>query len=147
MMSFYSKILVAYDGSEKSQKALDLALKLAEQDEKIEIYVLKVWDTRFLDSYSYYEIVSTEDFVESRQKDTEDLFAKVNEKLRELPNKTATIALEGNPAKSIVDYSQKIGSDLIVLGSRGLSDIKEFFIGSVSHNVVQHAQCPVLVAK
>ena len=37
--------------------------------------------------------------------------------------------------------------DLIVIGARGLSKMKEFFLGSVSHGVTTHAPCPVLVVK
>ncbi|WP_256711219.1 universal stress protein [Paenibacillus sp. FSL H7-0331] len=40
-----------------------------------------------------------------------------------------------------------MNADLIVIGSRGLNAISEFILGSVSHNVVQHAKIPVLVVK
>lgn len=147
MFTFYSRILVAYDGSELSEKALDLALKLAEQDSRIEVHAVTVWDDRYLQTYSYYEIVSAQELAESRQRSTEELFGKINEKLNAIPNKTATVALEGNPARMLVKYAKDNDCDLIVMGSRGLGSMKEMFLGSVSHNVVQQAHCPVLILK
>ncbi|MGC8973501.1 MAG: universal stress protein, partial [Thermoproteus sp.] len=58
-----------------------------------------------------------------------------------------TAMLEGDPATAIVEYADKIGADLIVTGSRGLSSIKRVFLGSVSTGVVTHAKKPVLVVK
>ncbi|MEB3103717.1 universal stress protein [Ferviditalea candida] len=147
MFGFYSRILVAYDGSELSDKALDLALKLAEQDSRIEVHAVTVWDDRYVQTFGYYDIVSVEELAESRQRSTEELFGKIKGKLDAVPNKTATIALEGNPAKMLAEYAKDNDCDLIVMGSRGLSSMKELFLGSVSHNVVQQAHCPVLIAK
>lgn len=50
-------------------------------------------------------------------------------------------------AKSILDAAQDCGADLIVIGSRGLSDLSGLLLGSVAHQVVQHAHCPVLVVR
>jgi nucleotide-binding universal stress UspA family protein len=55
--------------------------------------------------------------------------------------------MQGAPAEVILDYTKKNHNDLIVIGSRGLGGIREFVLGSVSHNVVQHARIPVLVVK
>jgi len=54
---------------------------------------------------------------------------------------------EGDPAPRIVARAGEAAADLIVLGTRGLSDLKGLLIGSVSHKVVQFAQCPCLFAK
>ncbi|MBP1449654.1 MAG: universal stress protein, partial [Thermoproteus sp.] len=58
-----------------------------------------------------------------------------------------TALLEGDPASSIIEYSERVGADLIVTGSRGLSAIKRIFLGSVSTGIVTHAKRPVLVVK
>ena len=55
--------------------------------------------------------------------------------------------IQGGPAEVILEYAKEKGNDLIVIGSRGLGGIREFVLGSVSHNVVQHATIPVLVVK
>ncbi|ETO04811.1 UspA domain-containing protein [Reticulomyxa filosa] len=49
--------------------------------------------------------------------------------------------------KLICGAAKALEVDLIIMGSRGLGKVKEFFVGSVSKNVVENAHCPVLVVK
>jgi nucleotide-binding universal stress UspA family protein len=58
-----------------------------------------------------------------------------------------TILAYGPPAVTIARQARRLKADLIMLGSRGLSDIKGFLLGSVSRQVVSVAPCPVLVVK
>jgi nucleotide-binding universal stress UspA family protein len=58
-----------------------------------------------------------------------------------------TILVVGQAVETIVEASKNGKFDLIVIGARGLSPIKEILLGSVSHGVTTHAQCPVLVVK
>jgi nucleotide-binding universal stress UspA family protein len=58
-----------------------------------------------------------------------------------------TLLLEGAPASVIVQRAAQERSDLIVMGTRGLSDIKGFLLGSTSRKVASLAPCPVLVVK
>ena len=55
--------------------------------------------------------------------------------------------ITGRPADKIVELAKEEGFDLIVLGSRGLGNIKEFFLGGVSDRVADEAPCPVLIVK
>jgi nucleotide-binding universal stress UspA family protein len=55
--------------------------------------------------------------------------------------------LTGQTAKAIVDEAQKFGADLIVMGSRGLSDFQALLVGSVAHKVLHYAHCPVLIVR
>ncbi|MBE0428510.1 MAG: universal stress protein [Thermoleophilia bacterium] len=48
---------------------------------------------------------------------------------------------------AIVEIAKRENADLIVLGSRGLSEFRGMLLGSVSSKVVQHASCPVLIVK
>ncbi len=54
---------------------------------------------------------------------------------------------DGDPAAEIVDAARKLGSDLIVLGSRGLTGLTRLLVGSVAASVATHAQCSVLVVR
>ena len=56
-------------------------------------------------------------------------------------------AAEGHPAQQIVRYAEASGADLIVVGSRGLSDLPGLLLGSVSHKVIHLAAVPVLVVR
>jgi nucleotide-binding universal stress UspA family protein len=55
--------------------------------------------------------------------------------------------LVGSPAEVIVEFIKENEADLVVMGSRGLSGVKEIFLGSISHHVVQKATCPILIVK
>ncbi len=55
--------------------------------------------------------------------------------------------IRGHPAEAIVRLAEKRKADLIVMGSRGLTDVRAFLLGSVSRKVVMHAGCPVLLIK
>ncbi|MCZ8516728.1 universal stress protein [Paenibacillus filicis] len=141
----YSKIIVAYDGSEHSEKALESAIKLAEMNHSAKLEVIYVYVDPFqkmvlggeglllIPSDLQNEMASA--IVEKAKKAVEGLpYANV-------------IFKEGHPAKIILEYTESEGGDLIVVGSRGLGAIGEFVLGSVSHNIVQHTKVPVLVVK
>jgi nucleotide-binding universal stress UspA family protein len=51
------------------------------------------------------------------------------------------------PASAIVDCAERLGVDLIVLGSRGRGPLRAMVLGSVAGEVSSHAHCPVLVAR
>ena len=53
----------------------------------------------------------------------------------------------GNPAERILEVCTAKGCDTIVIGSRGLSGVEEFLLGSVSSKVSQYAKVPVVVVK
>ena len=53
----------------------------------------------------------------------------------------------GEPAEEIVDLARLEGYDMVVMGSRGLSPMKELLLGSVSNRVLHTAPCPVLVVR
>lgn len=61
-------------------------------------------------------------------------------------NVTAEI-LTGDYANSILEVANKMNADIIVMGRRGLSKLKGFVTGSVSHKVSQRAECSVLIVK
>jgi len=49
--------------------------------------------------------------------------------------------------ESIIEYATQRNIDLIVIGTRGRTGLKRFFIGSVANGVVQHAHCSVLLVR
>ena len=144
MMAYYSRILIAYDGSEMSKKALKMAEALAVQDEKIEIRVVSVFTPpTTLGNFAIF----TEELYDKLRESTQEVVKKASQALKKLPNHIQTNVLRGNAGHMIVGYAKEYDCDLIVMGSRGLSGLKEVLVGSTSHYVVQHAHCPVLVAK
>ncbi len=57
------------------------------------------------------------------------------------------MALTGDPAEALLEEAKRVGADLIVMGTRGLGDLGALLLGSVSHKVIQLADCPVTVVK
>ena len=57
------------------------------------------------------------------------------------------IQIFGNPGRNICQQGKKLAVDLIVVGNRGYSGLKELFLGSVSNYVTHHAPCSVLVVR
>ncbi|MDH5750454.1 MAG: universal stress protein [Rhodospirillales bacterium] len=60
-------------------------------------------------------------------------------------SKMEPVITDGDPAESILRVAKEHGADLIVIGSRGMSEIKGLLSGSVSQKVMRLAECPCLV--
>lgn len=58
-----------------------------------------------------------------------------------------TVAVSGRPASAIVTLAEHVNADLVIVGSRGRGPIASMLLGSVAAEVVDHAPCPVLVAR
>lgn len=145
MLSICSKIVVPYDHSPLSKKALETAIKIANKDNRIKLYLVTVLDVRM--PSSYYVAVNAAEKVELQRAEAVNIFHLIKQDLQTLPNKVETHVLEGNPAEMIVDFAKHHEADLVVMGSRGLSGFKELLLGSVSHYVVQKSPCPVFIIK
>ena len=55
--------------------------------------------------------------------------------------------LKGNPSQEIIKYVNAEEIDQLVIGSRGLNTFQEMVLGSVSHKVMKHVNCPVTIVK
>jgi len=139
----FSKILVSYDDSDLAKKALQRAADLARLDESTDLDVLNVVTVptnQFIVGDVYREVR------ESTLKYGHEVVSRTESVLDALPNATHTFVKEGQPVRTILDFASQNGYDLIVIGSRGLSGVKEF-LGSVSHGIVQRSNVPVLIVK
>jgi nucleotide-binding universal stress UspA family protein len=141
----FQHVLVAYDGSEQAQSALLRAKELVRSIPGSRLTIAHV--------FHYPNLVVGEAMIAAPVRmeldelsDSERTLDEAKELATDLPN-AATALLQGDPARALLDYAEELQADLIVIGSRGLSTLKELFLGSVSHYVVQHAKVPVLVIK
>lgn len=142
----FSKILLAYDGSKASNKALDKAVELAKATPGSVLHVVHAFEfPRFFIGEALAPLPA------SVNKDYYDLAVQTTEEVKQrLEGEGLHVQVEllqGSPAEVILNYAKEHGIDAIVIGSRGLGGIREFVLGSVSHNVVQSARIPVLVVK
>ncbi|TKD72021.1 universal stress protein [Pseudalkalibacillus hwajinpoensis] len=144
-MRKYTNVLVAFDGSDLSMKALNEAVAMAKENPTLQIDVVTALNpTAQISSAVVYASILNE-----LRKEAVDLLKEISEELHEqLPNHVVrTMVLEGNPGNEIVKYADEHERDLIIMGSRGLNGLREWFLGSVSHAVLQRSHCPVLIIK
>jgi nucleotide-binding universal stress UspA family protein len=139
-----SRILVAVDGSEYADRALETALELA-KNVGSKVYVICVVQPPVLMDYSTKVTVQLEELFERQAKALLAKYASDAEQLKGI--KVEPILVKGYPPKVIIEKAKENDIDMIVIGSRGLSGIKEVFLGSVSHSVVRGSKVPVLVVK
>jgi nucleotide-binding universal stress UspA family protein len=140
------RVLLATDGSASSDIARNLATTLAWPAASL-IRVVAVVEpmSAVLTGMSPY--ASTE--IDDRAIATA-LELRLADTARHLSRTGCTIEtrlLHGRPASVIVEEAQDLRADLIVVGSRGLGRLRSMLLGSVSAEVVDHAPCPVLVAR
>ena len=143
-MSVFKKILVPLDGSAHSLHALEKALQIAKKFEE-KITLIYVYSVR-VDSFA---ITPTQvySYVQDFRKYGKDILTDGEKQVKAEGVQVETILKEGHIVEEILKTSREDNFDLIVIGARGISKLKEFFLGSVSHGVTTHAPCPVLVVK
>ncbi len=138
------KILVALDQSEYSALVLKKALDLAAM-EGAELTALTVSSATFNNLY-LGEVSGS--FLEKVRTGVQESVDRIKEQIK-AANADVKIVVEESPsaADAIVNYAEKNGIDLIVIGNKGAGAVERFLIGSVSSKVVTHAPCSVMVVK
>lgn len=136
-----TRILVGYDGSRHADTAFEDALDLAALA-KARLSVVSVASPPEPPTE-----VETQAAIESATHHYEELFANLKRQAQERNVKLETHVLVGHPADQILKAAAKQGADLIVVGHRGRSAIREWVSGSTSRRIFTHANCPVLVVR
>jgi len=136
----YKNIILAYDGSKFSNKALQEAISIAKS------------------SAGSLLILSVVDITDEFESEAPGLTDKMTEKLLKLAEKalgkavaakvTAKVEVHvGDAYEMIVDIAKKKKADVIVMGSHGRTGLTRLLMGSVTSRVIGHAPCSVLVVK
>jgi nucleotide-binding universal stress UspA family protein len=136
------KIVVAYDGSQGSQKALHWAIALASKLNSDVVVVAVVKSPEFSPSMD-----EVEEFYTDGEKYYRPLLEQAVEQGVTEGVTLRTEILHGHPAESIVRYAYDRQADLIVMGTRGMGGFKSLIIGSVAQKVVTYSKVPVVVMK
>ncbi|WP_027718066.1 universal stress protein [Desulfovirgula thermocuniculi] len=143
----FKNILVPVDGSEHSQRALDRATELA----KITGAKLVVFHALHIPStlHSLSHVAEeTYNFIRQQVQNTgEKIIKEAMEKCSRNGVSAEGKLVWGDPAYEITREEQEGNYDLIVIGGRGMGEIKGWVLGSISRRVVRYAKCPVLVIK
>lgn len=141
------KILVAVDGSDASQKALDQALDIGKRYAS-EVMVFHVFIEPNVDMYNKFGVVIDPDMnkLKNKLKDSENkMLDDIIEKIDSTGITLKKKVVSGIAYEEIIHEAEEGEYDLIVIGRRGYSKIKRFFVGSQTVRVISGAPCPVLV--
>jgi len=146
----YKKILVALDGSEHAAKALQTAIDLSIrcEAELLLFHALQVHVLR--PDYEVTMVTSNARQVYRKlaQEQAEDILQKAMQTAETAGLAAVTSMIcEGRPARTIIEVVKKEKIELLVVGTRGLTGLREITMGSVAHKVTVASRCPVLVVK
>ena len=150
-----NSILLATDASDASDRALTMAVQLAEQN-NAEIHIIHVIRDMQI-PFEIKEIPELEsDTIESFSSAREEIMRKVaetvlrNAKAKAEKAGAATVKTSigtGDPATAILGYAKRWNMDMIVIGTRGLSKLKGSILGSVSRKVTNNAETSCLIVR
>ena len=172
----FKNILCPTDGSDHANKAFSLAVDLARKyDARLLLLhiLLRNVDTRELRRFAeiegltktvaseidrLMEVDSRVEIVRIRDLQTisTGVLVDIGEHILGLAKLEAekngvrsvsVMVLDGDPAERILEHAEGENADCIVMGSRGLSDVKGLVLGSVSHKVSNRATCTCIAVK
>lgn len=143
----FSKVLVGLDGSDYSLKALDVAIDLAKKYQSQLILVHVVMRQIYAINPPEAGILAGTAIVRELEAEGKMILAKGEETVRAQGLPVEVRLRQGVPAEELLRAAAEEKADLIVLGSRGLSQVKAFLLGSVSDKVSHHAKCPTLIVR
>jgi len=136
----FDTIVIATDGSESVERAVRVALDLADRFDS-EVHALYVVDAG--------EIESSPERLRDEMRDA--LNERADEALGEVREATedrvTTAVREGRPATEIGDYAREHDADVVAMGTRGRHGENRFLIGSVAERVVRTCPVPVLTVR
>ena len=144
---------MAIDRSGYKERIITFTISLAKPlgAEIIAIYVIdKPTIVPTADAYGNYmrgdQIQATE---EELRKQADEILseAELLGDKEEVKVDKAIIVATSPCAAAIIDYAKKNNVDLIVVGTKGMTGIKHFLLGSVANNIISHAHCPVLAVR
>ena len=136
------KIAVAIDGSENALRAAKHAIALAQYFPEAQLEVIYVAD--YNKAKDERLLSQSEESLLLKRKQKMD---PVLELAHTIGVKVKTTMLKGNPSQEIIKYVNTEAVDQLVIGSRGLNAFQEMVLGSVSHKVMKHVDCPVTIVK
>jgi nucleotide-binding universal stress UspA family protein len=143
-MTMFNTILVAVDGSETSQRALDKAVQMAKAG-NAKLHAAYVIETGLFSSLPADNTV--EIMYNVLQKEGEAVLDKAKVKAAASGVTLISHFKSGHAGSEVISLADKIKADLIIVGSHGKSQTDRLLIGSVSTFVVTHSTISTLVVR
>lgn len=142
-MSRFHSVLVPVDFSEHAGVALDLAIELARAGEGT-IHLLHAYEVP-LGTIPPYGVAVPESLLSQVRDAAARRLEKAAHKVAAAGVRCETHVVHGPAADVILEAAREHGTDLVVMGTRGLTGLKHVLLGSVAERTVRQAPCPVLV--
>ena len=138
----FENILLAVDGSAHSMRAAEAAATLA-RCMNADLWIVIAYEPvpPYLGEPNMQQVIT------ARMEEAEALIEEALDAVGVVPGALQTEVLEGSAAEAILNVAETRKNDLIVIGSRGLGQLRGLLLGSQSQKVLQHAPCPVLVVR
>ena len=136
----FERIVIAVDGSPRSERTIPVGVDLA-QRYGAEVSVVHVRE---------YERYEGDDVDLGPPIPADQLVERVVSTFRDAGlNATGTVrrVSPGRTAEVIVDLAEESKAELIIMGTRGMSEIRSLLLGGVATKVVNRAPCPVLLVR
>jgi nucleotide-binding universal stress UspA family protein len=146
----FKVILVPIDGSDHAEKAVSVAADLAGKYDAA-LHIMTVMESTALPN-GLHRYAEAEHLTGGEAQIATYISDRFVERAREIAKEEGAKSIEtmvvmGDVQEKILEYADKIGADLIVLGSRGLSDFRGLMLGSVSHKIANSAHCTVITVR
>lgn len=138
---------MALDGSEYSSKALNFAIDIAKKYESQLILVHVVTRQIYAINPPEAGILAGTAIVRELETEGKAILERAEEIAKAQGLSAEALLRHGVPAEELLGAAADENVDLIILGSRGLSQVKAFLLGSVSDRVSHHAKCPTLIVR
>jgi nucleotide-binding universal stress UspA family protein len=146
--NIFNRILVAVDGSNSARKAAILAVRLAKRNASELIVATVAPPPRYISSSRQDLEHLLNNYDATRSKESEKWVSDIVDMAKSHGvNARGYVRKSSSVVRSITEFGEQLGVDLIVLGTRGQSGIKTLLLRSVSKDVVSHAPCAVLVVR
>ncbi|WP_268543476.1 universal stress protein [Candidatus Nitrosotenuis cloacae] len=137
----FSSILVCYDGSKYSDKALRQACDLAKR------YGASLTVIHIIEKTKKSDVLAGSEYTKILRRYAKSSMEKAQKIAKDNDVEPTMVTKEGNVAKEIVQFAKSSKTDLVVVGSKGLGAVLQFLLGSVSSNIANHSMCSVLIVK
>ena len=148
----YARILIATDGSELADRALDHAVQLAKLAGS-EVTIVTVTEPAAIVGTGYASMAGgivdpLPEIIEAQAKAARDLLDRAAKRAADQAITAKTILVDNSfAAEGIVATAAQIGAELIVMGSHGRRGLNRLLLGSQTNNVLAHTKVPVLVTR
>lgn len=139
-----TKVLVPFDGSESAMRAVRHISSVAKDSTQYEVLLFHVVDiTRLGTDDSFWKGGTKEKLLE----EGEQILAPAKQALDQAGVAYRSDVAIGIPANDIPSHAKAVGCDSIVMGTRGMSAMASFFIGSVAQRVLHNSEVPVTLVR